>query len=89
MNVDTREERGHAVLTVHGSFNPRDLDELREVLARLEADTNITIDFHDVASPHDVAVAKLASELADGRISVVGLSHHARRLLRYMGASRA
>jgi len=33
-------------------------------------------------------VAKLAGALADGRVSVVGLSDHHHRLLRYMGASR-
>jgi hypothetical protein len=89
MNVDTRERRGETVLTLHGSFNPHDLEELRSLLATLGEAARVTIDFHDVGSAHDVAVAKLASELDDVRLSIVGLSDHHRRLLRYMGASQS
>lgn len=88
MKVDTEEHRGETILTLHGSFNPRDLDELRSVISALDSAARVTLDFHDVGTMHDVAVAELASELGDPRLCIVGLSDHHRRLLRYMGANR-
>ena len=88
MKVDARDHRGETVLTLHGSFAPCDADELRDLLRDLDRDAHVTIDFHEVRSCHDAAVAKFARELDGARVTVRGLSEHHLRLLRYLGFAR-
>ena len=86
-----RPPSGGAVVAVEGSFDAADADQLRSIASALEAGGLVTLDFHEVRSASDIAVAQLARGLleAPGHVSMVGLSEHHHRVLRYIGLEPA
>ena len=79
------------MVAVEGSFDAADADHLRTIVSALEAGGLVTLDFHEVRSASDTAIAGLASGLleAPGHVSMVGLSEHHHRVLRYIGLEPA
>ena len=82
---------GGVVVSIAGTFNATDADQLRSVTEGLCASSLVTLDFHEVEELSDFALAKLAAELprTHGQFALAGLSeHHYRmlRLLRYIEA---
>jgi CheY-like chemotaxis protein len=78
---------GGAVVRVAGSFDASDADQLWSLTSALDAGGPVTIDFHEVRSAGDLAIARLATGLLEHshQVSIVGLSEHQHRLLRYIG----
>ena len=79
------------MVAVEGSFDTADADQLRSIVSVLEAGGLVTLDFHEVRSASDTALARLARGLleAPGHVSMVGLSEHHHRLLSYIGLEPA
>ncbi len=79
------------VLALEGSFDLDGAERLHDALRQIDAGRSITVDFHEVRLFHDLAVARLARELNDlndaggRRLTLLGLSEHHHRLLRYVG----
>jgi CheY-like chemotaxis protein len=86
VTVTVRSPSGGAVVRVAGSFDASDADQLWS-LASADAGGPVTIDFHEVRSAGDLAIARLATGLLEHshQVSIVGLSEHQHRLLRYIG----
>ncbi len=86
-----RPSSGGAVVIIEGSFDAGDADQVRLIASALDVAGPVTLDFHEVRSASDLAIAKLARGLleAPGHVSVVGLSEHRHRLLRYIGLDSA
>ena len=83
-----RHEQGRkTVLQVNESFGPREEERLNTVLQHLDPERPITIDFREVRQFHDLAVARLARDIValHRDVSLIGLSEHHHRLLRYIG----
>jgi anti-anti-sigma regulatory factor len=82
-----RPPSGGAVVSVEGSFDAADADQLGSIAFALDADGPVTLDFHEVQSAGDMAVVRLARGIleASGHVSMVGLSEHHHRLLTYIG----
>ncbi len=90
MTMDARQQRNRVVVTLHDCFDASDLRKLHEVLSEAPTGCPITLDFREVRLFHDAAVAQLARELSSApEVSVVGLSEHHHRLLRYLGEGAA
>ncbi len=89
--IQAHEETRGTVLELHGSFGPAEADRLRDMIRRLEPQKSVTIDFREVRLCHDTAVARLARDLVEShrQVSMLGLSEHHRRLLRYIGLPSA
>jgi hypothetical protein len=87
----TRPPSGGAVVAVEGSFDSADVDCLRSIVSALETGGLVTLDFHEVRSASDTALARLARGLLEvpGHVSMVGLSEHHHRLLTYIGLEPA
>ncbi len=91
MTIEARPQRsGRTELVLHGSFDAAEARRLHDMLADLAPETQVRVDFHEVRLFDDFAVALLSRDLATAyasNISLVGLSEHHHRLLRYMGTS--
>ena len=89
--IQAHEETRGVVLELSGSFNTDEADRVREMIRSMEPHRPVTIDFREVRLCHDSAVARLAREIieSDRRVSLLGLSEHHRRLLRYIGVRGA
>ncbi len=85
MAIDVRPGSIQTVLVLHGSFDEKEADRLHDALLEIDPDRPVTIDFHDVRLFHDTAVARLPRELAGRHATLLGLSEHHYRLLRYVG----
>ncbi len=88
MTVQVRNESKETVLMVQGTFNVADADSLHDALHELAPEKPVAVDFHQVRLFADFAVARLVQEIADrpGHVTLIGLSEHHHRLLRYVGA---
>jgi anti-anti-sigma regulatory factor len=85
-------EDGGAVIDIAGTFDTTDVDALGMLARSLYSTGTVVLDFHDVEVLSDCAIAKLAIELhrqEPGHVTLVGLSEHHHRLLRYVGAEAA
>ncbi len=90
MTVEARTQRGETIVTLRGCFDADALHALHDVLAELRRAGHVTLDFREVRLFHDSAVAMLARELDwIHPVSIVGLSEHHHRLMRYMRPSLA
>ena len=91
MSIEARPQRsGRTDIVLHGSFGAAEARRLHELLSDLAPAAQVRVDFHGVRLFDDYAVALLARDLATeyaSNISLVGLSEHHHRLLRYMSAS--
>jgi hypothetical protein len=88
MTIDTRTGSGGTVLSIEGgAFDASEAERLHELLLELDPAQQLTIDLRSVRLIHDTAVAQLARDLlpAFRRVSILGLSEHHRRLMRYFG----
>ncbi len=75
------------MLALNGSFGPAEEERLQAMLRTFDPERPITIDFREVRLFHDLAVARLARDIGElnRHVSLVGLSEHHHRLLRYIG----
>jgi hypothetical protein len=91
MMIQARDEERGTVLELNGSFGPLEEERLNSVLRALDPETPVTIDFRAVRLFHDIAVARLARDICElhRRVSLIGLSEHHHRLLRYIGLATA
>ena len=82
---------GQVLLRLEGTFDTAEASRLHDTLAMVPAGTSVTVDFRQVRDCHDFAIALLAQEVAGvtGRISLMGLCQHQRRILRYFGVDDA
>lgn len=88
MRTHVHRDDGGAVITIAGTFDTTDVDELGMVARSLYPTGTVVLDFHEVEVLSDCAIAKLASELQQqesGHVVLVGMSEHHHRLLRYVG----
>ena len=85
--IQAHEEGRGTVLALNGAFGPVEQERLNSVLRELDPGQPVTIDFREVRLFHDLAVARLARDVRDLHrcVSLVGLSEHHHRLLRYIG----
>ncbi len=89
MSIQAHEGTSGTVLQVDGAFDPDEADRLHLLLLALAPDRPVTLDFRAVRLFHDSAVARLARELGQRRVALLGLSEHHHRLLRYIGPNAA
>lgn len=85
MRTRVRRDDGGAVISIAGTFDTTDVDELGMLARSLHSIGTIVLDFHEVEVLTDRAIANLASELRHeerGHVVLVGLSEHHHRLLR-------
>ena len=89
MTVQVRNESKETVLVLEGTFGAADADSLHGALKDVAGERPVAIDFHQVGIFNDFAVARLVKEIADrpGHVTLIGLSEHHHRLLRYVGAA--
>ncbi|OFX25459.1 MAG: hypothetical protein A2V77_15395 [Anaeromyxobacter sp. RBG_16_69_14] len=89
MTVQVRNESRETVLVLEGTFGAADADSLHGALHDVARERPVAIDFHQVRLFDDFAVARLVTEIADrpGHVTLIGLSEHHHRLLRYVGAA--
>jgi anti-anti-sigma regulatory factor len=91
MTVQVRNESKETVLVMmKGTFDAAEADCLHGALHELARERPVAIDFHEVRLFKDFAVARLVQEIADrsGHVTLLGLSEHHHRLLRYMGSEQ-
>ena len=89
MIIDTDESKRSTVVSIEGAaFDTEAAEQLHGVLAELDPERPLTIDLRAVRIVHDTAVARLARDLrpAFHRVSLLGLTEHHRRLMRYFSA---
>jgi hypothetical protein len=88
--IQSHDEGQNTVLELNGSFGPAEEERLQTLLRSLDPKKPVTIDFREVRLFHDLAVARLARDIGDleRRVSLIGLSEHHHRLLRYIGLQR-
>jgi hypothetical protein len=63
MRTHVHRDDGGAVITIAGTFDTTDVDELGMVARSLYPTGTVVLDFHEVEVLSDCAIAKLASEL--------------------------
>ena len=85
MSLEARQADRGTIVEVVGAFDAAEADRLRTVLRALGEDHPVTLDFHRVRRFDDAAVARLADEVTQHHVALLGLSEHHHRLLRYMG----
>jgi hypothetical protein len=88
MTIDTHADADGTVLSIEGTaFDAGEAEHLHRLLLELDPAQPLTIDLRSVRLVHDTAVAQLARDLlpAFRRVSLLGLSEHHRRLMRYFG----
>jgi hypothetical protein len=83
MAIDALHQLDGTLLVLRGPFDDAEVEKLHEVLRAIEPGSHLTLDFREVRLFHDTAVARLAKELAGRRVSLLGLSDHHHRLMRY------
>ena len=88
MSLEARHVADGTVVEVHGAFDTAEAERLRAVLREIACERPVTLDFHAVRRFDDAAVARLAGEVAERHVALLGLSEHHYRLLRYMGLPR-
>jgi anti-anti-sigma regulatory factor len=78
---------GAVVVRVEGALDDAAVSRLDALLAATDADAHLVIDLGKARDVRDHAVAVLARAVAGaaGRVSLVGLDQHQRRMLRYFG----
>ncbi len=88
MTVQVRNEPKETVLVLEGTFDAANADSLHDALHDVARERAVAIDFHQVRLFNDFAVASLVREIAErpGHVTLLGLSEHHHRLLRYVGA---
>jgi hypothetical protein len=79
------------ILVANRALKVADADALHDALHAITREKPVAIDFHLVRLFDDFAVARLAPEIADrpGHVTLIGLSEHHHRLLRYVGSDQA
>ncbi len=87
LTVIRRPATGGAVVAIEGHFEVGDVDRLHVLASTLHVDGSVSLDFHKVRWASDTAIVRLAGELRNvpRPVSMVGLSEHQRRLLKYIG----
>ncbi len=82
----TRGERGEVVIRVEGAFGSSEASRLAGWLREVPAREPVVVDFADARDCRDFGLAAVAAELA-GReqVTLLGLSRHQEKLLRYFG----
>ncbi len=87
----TRPPSGGAVVRVEGSFDTPDAEPLCSIASALDACGQVTLDFHEARAVTDCAVARLARGLVEAQLhaTLVGLTDHQHRLLKYIVPGRA
>lgn len=82
----TRGARGEIVIRVDGTFDPQAALRLSGWLGEVPVGAEVVLDFSRARELQDLGLAAMAGPLADhAPLQVLGLSHHQRRLLRYLG----
>jgi CheY-like chemotaxis protein len=89
MPIMMLEHADETVLAVHDGFGASDVEELHDLLLRIERDRAVTIDFREVRWIEDFVLARLAPEFARRRIRALGLSEHQHRIMRYFAPESA
>ncbi len=86
-----RPESGGTVARIHGEFGASDVDHLLAVTIDVEVDGPVAVDFHNAVAVDDSALIMFAMEFSGraGHGTLVGLSEHHHRLLRYIGLSKS
>ena len=79
------------VFQPEGSFDAAAAWAFHDALREIPTTTPVIVDFRNVRDCHDFAIALLAQEITSrtGRVSLLGLTHHQQRLLRYFGVEEA
>src|SRR3990172_6991732 len=88
MTIDTHAGSGGTVLSIEGAtFDFAEAEHLHVLLLELDPAQPLTIDLRSVRLLHHPPVAQLARDVlpAFRRVSLLGLSEHHRRLMRYFG----
>ncbi len=88
MTVQVRNESKETVLVLEGTFDAADAHNLHVALRDVAHERPVAIDFHQVRLFKDFAVARLVREIANrsGHVTLLGLSEHHHRLLRYVAS---
>jgi anti-anti-sigma regulatory factor len=86
MVIDALHGSDEALVVLRGTFDTNAVEKLHETLLGIDPHSHLTLDFREVRLFHDTAVARLAKELAGRRVTLLGLSDHHHRLMRYFGA---
>ncbi len=82
----TRGVRGEIVIRIDGTFDPQAALRLSGWLGEVPVGAEVTLDFSRARELQDLGLATVAGRLAgQAPLHVLGLSHHQRRLLRYLG----
>jgi hypothetical protein len=88
MTIATIHHDDELLLVMRDGFGAEEADELHELLLHVRGRFAITVDFRAVRRIEDCVMARLAAELADRPLRVVGLTGHQCRLLRYLSPER-
>lgn len=88
MTIATLHRDGELLVVMSDGFGAEEADELHELLLRARGRLSITVDFRAVRRIEDCVLARLATELEERPLHVVGLSGHQGRLLRYLSPER-
>ncbi len=80
-----------ALIRLEGTFDAAEGWRLHDVLSKLARGTRVALDFTQVRTFHDFAIALLAQDLSAlaGRVDARGLCHHQLRILKYFGVDPA
>jgi hypothetical protein len=81
---------GETIIALEAHFGSADAWTIHEAVRAADAESLVLLDFTQVTTYEDFAVALLAPDMAapgDVRIGVRGLGPHQRRLLEYFGVS--
>jgi anti-anti-sigma regulatory factor len=72
---------------LEGTFDSAEAWQLHDALAKVAPGSVVALDFSQVRSFHDFAIALLARDLLAlrGRVAATGLCQHQHRVLRYFG----
>ncbi|HEU4383285.1 MAG TPA: STAS domain-containing protein [Anaeromyxobacteraceae bacterium] len=87
-----RSDAAAVVLSLEGTFDAPEARRVHDALSTLPEDARVSLDFREVRAFDDSAMALLARDLLaarSGRVRAAGLSHHQRRLLKYLGVDEA
>lgn len=82
----TRGVRGEIVIRIDGTFDPQAALRLSGWLGEVPVGAEVILDFSGARELQDLGLAAVAGRLSGhAPLHVLGLSHHQRRLLRYLG----
>jgi anti-anti-sigma regulatory factor len=87
MRTHVHRDDGGAVITIAGTFDTTDVDELGMVARSLYPTGTVVLDFHEVEVLSDCASRSSRASCSNksGHVVLVGMSEHHHRLLRYVG----